>query len=162
MPAPVGNKFWKMRTRHGRNPVFDSPEDMWAACCEYFEWVQENPLEEEQLFAYQGNVSRETVYKMQAMTIEGMCVYLGIGTSTWSDYKGKEGFSAIANQVESVIRTQKITGAAADQLNQSIIAREVGLAEKKDYTSSDGSFGRSLNDFYTDVVDDESPAKPDS
>lgn len=44
MAAPKGNRFWEARSSHGRNPKFESPEALWAACCEYFEWVEANPL----------------------------------------------------------------------------------------------------------------------
>lgn len=46
MAAPKGNRFWEARSSHGRNPKFESPEALWAACCEYFEWVEANPLPE--------------------------------------------------------------------------------------------------------------------
>lgn len=44
MAAPKGNRFWEARSSHGRNPKFESPEALWAACCEYFEWADDNPL----------------------------------------------------------------------------------------------------------------------
>lgn len=50
MAAPKGNRFWEARSSHGRNPKFESPEALWAACCEYFEWVEANPLWEMKAF----------------------------------------------------------------------------------------------------------------
>ncbi|WP_026470090.1 DNA-packaging protein [Alkanindiges illinoisensis] len=132
MAAPVGNRFWEQRSSHGRNPAFENPEQLWSAACEYFAWVEENPLSEEKLFAYQGEISRGTIYKMRPMTIQGLCLFLDIGTSTWSDYKRREDFSAIVSQVESVIYEQKFAGAAADLLNANIIARELGLTDKSE------------------------------
>jgi hypothetical protein len=38
-----------------------------------------------------------------------------------------------------VIYEQKFTGAAADLLNPNIIARDLGLADKQDHQSSDGT-----------------------
>lgn len=70
--------------------------------------------------------------RMRAMTIQGLCNFLQIGTSTWSDYKSKDGFSDIITRVEGIIFQQKFEGASADLLNPNIIARELGLKEKSE------------------------------
>ena len=44
MAAPKGNRFWEARSSHGANPKFKDPSDLWGACVEYFEWVDDNPL----------------------------------------------------------------------------------------------------------------------
>lgn len=139
MAAPEGNRFWEIRRTHGRNPVFANPEQMWSDCCAYFKWVEDNPLQEMKAFHFQGAVIKEPVAKMRAMTVTGLCVFLGIGRSTWEDYKKKEDFSVIMHDVEQTIYEQKFTGAAADLLNANIIARDLGLADKKDHQSTDGS-----------------------
>lgn len=131
MPAPNGNKFWLQRSSHGRKPAFSSPDELWAAACEYFEWVHENPLYESKAFAYQGEVTVETLPKMRAMTEAGLCFFLDIGTSTLHDYKKKEDFSDVIAKIEQVIFTQKFEGAAADLLNANIISRELGLVDKQ-------------------------------
>lgn len=139
MAAPKGNKFWQMRSSHGRKPIFESPEALWAACCEYFEWVEANPLQEEKLFAYQGTVVRETVSKMRAMTLDGLHVFLDIGTQTWADYRARDDFSEVVSRVERIIREQKFTGAAADLLNPNIIARDLGLKDKNEISGDPNS-----------------------
>src|SRR5690606_22908798 len=64
---------------------------------------------------------------------------IGISRQGWSEYKAKEDFSDIVEQVEAVIFSQKFEGASGGFLNASIISRELGLADKQDLTSSDGS-----------------------
>ncbi|MCH7381620.1 MULTISPECIES: DNA-packaging protein [Acinetobacter] len=135
MSAPIGNRFWEQRSSHGRKPIFESPEQLWEAACEYFEWVTDNPLEESKAFSYQGSVIKTTLPKMRAMTITGMCLYLDISRQGWSEYCAKEDFSDITKKVEAVIFSQKFEGAAADLLNPNIIARELGLADKTDITT---------------------------
>ncbi len=44
MPAPKNNKFWMLRSRHGRDTLFASPELLWEAATEYFTWCEKNPL----------------------------------------------------------------------------------------------------------------------
>lgn len=138
MAAPVGNRFWEQRSSHGRKPIFERPEQLWEAACEYFAWVEENPLSEEKLFAYQGVVTVATATKMRAMTIQGLCLFLDVSDETWADYCKREDFIGITRQIQKVIFEQKFAGAAADLLNANIIARELGLADKKELTGADG------------------------
>jgi hypothetical protein len=37
MAATKGNQWWKLRSSHGRNPKFETPEQLWDASVEYFE-----------------------------------------------------------------------------------------------------------------------------
>lgn len=39
-----GNRFWEARSSHGAKPKFEKADDLWSACCEYFDWVDNNPL----------------------------------------------------------------------------------------------------------------------
>jgi hypothetical protein len=135
-----GNRLWEARSSAGPKPKFKDPDQLWTACVEYFEWVEENPLWEEKGFAFQGVVTRERFAKMRAMTIGGLCIFLDIDETTWRDWKvSRSDLSPIITRVEQVIRDQKFSGAAADLLNANIIARDLGLADKQDHQSSDGS-----------------------
>ena len=141
MAAPQGNQFWKARTKHGRDKIFASAALLWDACEEYFQWVEDNPLWESKLFAYQGDISEGVAPKMRAMTIGGLCLFLDIDQSTWFAWRKEDDFSNVITRAEEVIRTQKFAGAAADLLNPNIIARDLGLSDKQDiaHTSPDGT-----------------------
>lgn len=126
-----GNRLWEARSSAGPKPKFKDPEQLWAACVEYFEWVEDNPLWEEKGFAFQGVVTKERFGKMRAMTIVGLCLFLDIDVTTWRDWKEtRPDLSPIITRVEAVIRDQKFSGAAADLLNPNIIARDLGLTDK--------------------------------
>ena len=43
MGAPIGNQFWKLRSKHGRDKLFATPDLLWEAACEYFEWCDSHP-----------------------------------------------------------------------------------------------------------------------
>lgn len=150
MAAPKGNKFWEARSSHGRNPKFKSPDDLWEACCEYFQWVEDNPLWEMKAFSYQGEVTQEPVAKMRAMTLTGLCLFLDITDETWRTFRSREDLSGVVTRAEKVIYDQKFSGAAADLLNANIIARDLGLKDKSevDHLSSDKSMSpaRELSD----------------
>lgn len=135
-----GNSLWRSRSSHGPKPKFSNPEDLWNACCEYFHWVEQNPLWEDKLVIYQGEAKHEPVAKMRAMTIGGLCVFLDIDRVTWSAWKTERpDLSSVIRRVDEVITEQKFTGASADLLNANIIARDLGLADKSEVTGKDGS-----------------------
>lgn len=134
MGAPKGNQFWKARAKHGRDKIFETPDALWAACVEYFEYVEANPLWEAKPFAYQGEVTIAEVPKMRAMTAEGLYLFLDIDRKTWALYRKREDFIPVITRVEDTMRAQKFAGAAAELLNPNIIARDLGLSDKRDTT----------------------------
>ena len=130
--APIGNKFWELRSKHGRDKLFESPELLWQAACEYFEWCEENSLTE---VDFRGkDADRVELPKMRAFTMQGLCSYLDCNTAYFRNFKNqervdKEGFSSIITRIEEVVYNQKFTGAAAGMLNANIIARDLGLRD---------------------------------
>lgn len=128
-----------LRSSHGRNPIFPSPDALWEACCEYFEWVEANPLKEAKICSYQGVNTLEEVPKMRAMTVSGLLLFLDISAQAWSEYKERQDFGEVTTRVNDIIYNQKFSGAAADLLNANIIARDLGLRDKQELTGMDGA-----------------------
>jgi hypothetical protein len=135
----IGNKYWLMRASSGRDALYSTPDELWQDACEYFEWVNDNPLYEDKLISFQGEATHEPVAKMRAMTVTGLCVFLDCTFPTWLNYKAKPDFFNVVNKIENIIKTQKFEGAAADLLNSNIIARDLGLADKQELTGKDGA-----------------------
>lgn len=134
-----GNRFWLARSSHGRNPLFTDPDALWDACCEYFEWNADNPLYEDNLVTFQGTATHEPIAKMRAMTVAGLCMFLDITFQTWCDWKKKSpDLIEVVTRAEDVIYRQKFEGASASLLNPNIIARDLGLADKKELTGRGG------------------------
>jgi|SRR5690625_31396 len=145
MGAPKGNQFWKLRSKHGRDYLFASPHDMWKACCEYFQWCVDNPLIE---YDFRGkDATKVEIPKMRAFTLEGLCLYLDCNTKYFQEFernlKGKKTkkekeFSHIITRVREIIYEQKFTGASSGLFNSSIIARDLGLRDKRELEHSGG------------------------
>lgn len=135
MPAPKGNEFWKLRTTHGVEALFTVPKKLWEACVEYFQWCEDNPLIETD---FRGkDATKVDLPKMRAFTIHGLCLYLGVNTKYFNDFKGsetakREGFAEVLTRISDTIYNQKFTGAAAGFLNPNIIARDLGLRDGQD------------------------------
>lgn len=147
-PAPVGNQFWKARTKHGRRKLFSSSEALWEACCEYFQWVEDNPLWESKLFSYQGDVHEGVAPKMRAMTLSGLCLFLDVTRETWGQWRKDKGFSDVVTRAEEVMYSQKFAGAAADLFNASIIARDLGL---KDASTTEHDVSDKMANLLTEI-----------
>ncbi len=133
--ALTGNDWWNLRSKHGRDKLFASPQLLWEAACEYFAYIESNPLEEEQLMSYQGETTREKVNKKRPFTMKGLCLYLGCASSYFRVFKATQkddnhGFLTIIEQIEDVIYNQKFEGAASGLFNGTIISRDLGLIDK--------------------------------
>lgn len=129
MGAPRGNQFWKLRSTHGREKLFSSPEVLWDAACEYFEWCDKHPLQEQDWVGKDGRPVKKNL--VRAYTWSGLEYYLGV--SSLREYKTNEkykDFFQVIARIEQVIYTQKFEAAAAGLLNANIIARDLGLIEK--------------------------------
>lgn len=143
MAAPKGNQFWKLRSKHGRDRIFTSPEMLWEAACEYFEWCEQNPLIE---IDFKGkDADRVELPRMRPFTLQGLCLYLDCNTMYFRDFKKAlnpkekeidKDFSLIVTRIEEIIYNQKFSGAAAGFLNPNIIARDLGLKEKTENSHS--------------------------
>ena len=149
MAAPKGNKYWQFRDKHGRDYQY-TPEELWEEAIEYFEWIEKNPLIEAKLVTYQGESKLEDVPHMRAMTISGFCTFVDISHTTWDNYKANKDFVAIITCIEEIIKTQKFEGAAAEFLNPNIIARDLGLVDKKRLAVDSGSPLIVFKDFRND------------
>tara|TARA_R110000822_G_scaffold18357_5_gene60714 strand:+ start:1021 stop:1470 length:450 start_codon:yes stop_codon:yes gene_type:complete len=129
--------FWKSRSKHGRDKIFSTPEILWQAALEYFQWVEDNPLQKS--IVYQG-MALGSEDLMRAMTVKGLCIFLGVNSKYFNDFnasldltkKKDRDFSEVSILIREIIDTQKFEGASAGLLNSSIIARDLGLADKQE------------------------------
>lgn len=140
MAAPIGNEFWRMVVAPTGRPVkFETAELLWDRAMEYFEWVQDNPLYEQKVFNYQGEIVTHDVPKMRAMTEMAFCEFAGISHDLFRLYKKGDGdyneFFVTSNKISTLIYLQKFEGAAADLLNAGFIGKDIGMVEKQDITS---------------------------
>lgn len=146
MAAPKNNQFWKLRSKHGRDKLFESPELLWEAACEYFEWCDKNPwIKVEQAKQKpevykdkKGNVKvTPQLFKLPTQrpyTLTGLALYLDVSKNYWEEFKkaSHEGFLGVITRVEETIYTQKFEGAAVGAFNANIISRDLGLVDKKE------------------------------
>jgi len=163
MAAPKGNQFWKIRSKHGRDKLFASPSLLWDAACEYFQWCDNNPFQEDNIELVKVNgigdeVRRVPINKMRPYTLQGLCGYLDCSTSYFRQFKSaerenSEDFVTIITRIEEIIYNQKFSGAAAGFFNSNIIARDLGLTDKKEIEHYDNTPFLSNDPFDSDATD---------
>lgn len=115
---------------------------MLEAAYEYFDWVEDTPLEK--AIIYQGEIGSKPESLMRAMTISGLCIFWGVHSEYLTkfesglDLETQEGqdFSRVIKTIKEIIKTQKFEGASAGLLNPNIIARDLGLADSKHLSGS--------------------------
>lgn len=135
MSAPKGNQFWKLRSKHGRKKLFATPDLLWDAACEYFQWCIDNPLQKEEIVKYKDHYEKVNTNLLRAFTLHGLCLYLDCNTVYFNQFdvettENPKDFSKVITRIRDVIYKQKFEGASANLLNANIIARDLGLADK--------------------------------
>lgn len=141
MAAPEGNQFWTMRSKHGRDKLFKTPDLMWEAACEYFKWCVDNPLME---VDFRGkDADQVAIPHMRPFTMQGLCFYLGCNTDYFRHFKNNlnlkeneedKDFYRVIRDIEEITYMQKFEGAASGFLNANIISRDLGLKDNIEKT----------------------------
>lgn len=155
MGAPKGNNFWTMRSKHGRDKIFQTPELMEKAALEYFQSVIDNPFMVAE--KGQGNTARfyagddangNPIYKdnvvymprIKPFTIMGFCRYCGADVDFLAAFERsfntekkddprKKDFLAVIKWIRDVIKDQQLSAASSGLLKENIISRVLGLAD---------------------------------
>jgi len=142
MGAPNGNQFWKQRSKHGRDRIFETPEILWQAATEYFNWVDAHPWWKNEAVK-SGDMAGEIIKVPTARpyTMQGLCLFLHVNTVYFNKFeKSLEGrkddaskdYCQIITRIRETIFAQKFEGAAVGAFNANLIARELGLADKQE------------------------------
>ena len=141
-PWMIGNKFWQQRSKHGRDKLFATPELLWEAACEYFKWCDDNPWMKRE--AIKSGDQAGTIINIpteRPYTLQGLTSYLNTNKGYFDDFENSlkektdeqsKDFSVIITHIREVIYQQKFEGAAIGAFNASIIARDLGLTDKKE------------------------------
>jgi hypothetical protein len=123
-----GREWWRRKV--GRPRIYASPDELNQDCEDYLihtgkrawvkkDWVGKDAIE----------VEREV---SAPFTLTGLYIYLGIDRGTWEQYRQRPEFFTVITRIEQIIYTQKFEGATVGAFNANIIARDLGLADKRE------------------------------
>jgi hypothetical protein len=171
MAAPIGNEYYKVRLKHGRDKAY-TPESLLEKANEYFQWCLDNPLYEAVIVKGSRVEQTETpmiskdgkktsvkskvtqpydiaqLPKMRVFSIQGLCNFSDITRVTFLKYDKDKDFINITTRIRGIIENQQFEGASSGQLNQNIIARILGLIDRKENHIKGIKLGKSYEAEY--------------
>jgi hypothetical protein len=137
MGAPKGNKYYLLAESHGRDKVFETPQDLWDAFLEYQNEINSNPIIK---VDFRGKDSDRIEIPLQRpLTLRGLAEYLGMtyqGIKNYGDLESHKDFFDIYARIENKCYNSKFEGAAVGIFNPAIIARDLGLKESSEIDHS--------------------------
>lgn len=136
MSAPSNNQFWKLRSKHGRSKIFESPEQFKDAAYEYFDHADKNPwLKNEVVKSGENAGQLLPVPTQKPYSIKALCIFIGITEKTFNNYEKDEkyqDFFQVFSHVRDIIEDQQMEGATVGAYNANIVSRRLGLVDKTD------------------------------
>ena len=138
----LGKNEWFAARQQGRPELYDTPEKLAKYIDGYFHWLEANPLEAAQLFAYKGRTRLAKKPLRRVPTIKGLCLFLGVSYPTWCAWKRDDhagyrpDLSNLIEATEDMIYQEKFAGASSGLYDSRIIARDLGLVDKRENSGS--------------------------
>ncbi|RYD57271.1 MAG: hypothetical protein EOP56_08145 [Sphingobacteriales bacterium] len=154
MQTIVDSRFWMARSAYDAERLFDDPVLLWKAACSYFDWCDKNPLID-RIAGKDGKVVERELTRV--FTKEGLCQHLNCSRKKFDQYKtdakaaciiecdkpcesdceqcGKtraaEAILEVMERMDDTIYRQKYEGAAVGIFSATIIAKDLGIADKE-------------------------------
>lgn len=145
-----------MSRKPGR-PYKYTPKEFDLAWQQYFQWCDENPWYKNEAIKSGENAGQIiAVPTARPYSEVGFCAFHNLGekyiTELSHTLEGKKDpiskeLSNILTQARAKCRAQKFEGAAVGAFNANIIARDLGMVDKKDVTSDGESVNKGFADF---------------
>lgn len=130
-PFKKGNELWKLAKNAGRNNKYE-PDELLKKANEYFQWCVDNPIKEQQILKYRDSYEKVDLDKLRPFTNHGLCIFLGLSDQTLSNYRKRDEFVGVMSIIDKIIYNQKFEGAAVGLFSSNIIARDLGMIDKKE------------------------------
>jgi hypothetical protein len=130
--------------KQGKRLAFDTPVKMLDAITDYFNAVDANPYKEHD---YVGK-DATSVYrqKMRPYTWHGLCLFLGYNPEYFEKFeeytreeifRGGSQYRRVIKHARALIYDNKLSGATSGLFSHHIVARDLGLADKKQLEGGD-------------------------
>lgn len=132
MGAAKGNQFWKLRSEHGRKKLFETPELLQEAAVNYFQWVDENPIETVEKTESSKDFVTKTKILQRPYTKAGFYRFIGCSDKWLTNFKksADNDFLTVIEEIEAIIEENQFSGAAIGIFKENIISRRLGLSDK--------------------------------
>ena len=115
---------------------FNDPQELIDMFNEYVDFMLKNPITRKESHVKQGIIDVEVP---RPLLLESFWHHSNIASSTWYDYKKKEGFSAVITCIEHAIYSQNYDHGIANIYNAKLVASKLGIAEKKQFEANNST-----------------------
>lgn len=156
MASTRGNQLWKLRNKHNREILFDSPRLLLQSAYEYFEWCDKHTYHKQE--AVKSGPSLGTIIQVpvtRPYSVNGLCTYLNCSTKYYYRFKQKcnEEFTEVIERIETIIETQQFEGAVIGTFNTTALARMTNTdnINENDAEISENTFKIEVCDTQTKV-----------
>jgi hypothetical protein len=140
MGAPIGNQFWKLRSKHGRDKIFTEPQILWEASIEYFKKVDDSRYGKNELIK-SGELAGKSKPNMvdRPYQIGHLCLFLHVNEKYFNQFEAgikdkdddiSKDFSNVITCIRDVIKCQKLEGAMLGVFDNRIVAQIEGLKDR--------------------------------
>ena len=135
MAAPLNNKYWKNRSKHGA-PFAMTAEELENSFLTYQQWLEEETFERPELIK-SGDMAGQVVNVLVKTPPDQLsfCLHAGIDLQTFYNYcteeykeKQKDLFE-VATRVRAWISSKQLRGATAGIYNANIVSRVNNLQD---------------------------------
>ena len=131
--------FVPFNAKFGRPPKY-TPRELLTKFQEYIEDREGRPIivkKETSGFSGSNDTGSTTTEPIpQLLSITDFCVHLGTSLRWWGELP--EDFSVVKDYIRAYIETYQLKGASAGIFNANIVARLLGLADKREVSAGDG------------------------
>lgn len=142
MGAPIGNQFWKLRSKHGITKLFTDPKVLEEELDKYLDLTSQRYKETTQASA--GKLV--TIKHPVPPTLKGFCLFLGVHSQYVKDFERKmesitdpqtrKDFGVVLSRIREAIEVDQVEGGLAGVYNPGLTARLNGIKDQTDITSN--------------------------
>lgn len=139
MAAPKKNEFYKRRQKDGRELIYSSPDLLLNEAYKYFEWCNKSPVKKNEAIK-SGPAAGKIIQipTQRPYTLQQLCVHIGISLNTFKNYEARDNFLTVTTHIREIITANQLEGALVEAYNSNIVARLLGLSDKKEISGKDG------------------------
>jgi hypothetical protein len=136
MAAAKFNNYWEFRGKHGAPFSYDK-DSLWKEALEYFDWMKDRKWNKQEAIK-SGDMAGTTmdVPTSTPFSIKTFCIFADITYQTFLNYCSNEDpwkdLFEVSTRIKEIIESQQFEGATVGAYNPNIIARTLGLVDKKE------------------------------
>lgn len=149
MAAPIGNDFWKRRSRHGPDELFETPEqweELRQELYKWMAWVDANPRYKVEQQTGKGKPHYDDLTGELVMpdalihipikrpyTLQGFSLWIGVGESFLRGKRNNpataKGLKSVLDEIFAVVKSDQVEGGLTGEYNANLAARLNGISE---------------------------------